>query len=628
MDDLIDIPVKENEYKIIRFANFLRGVFALVTVDTPTLRLAARALGHLARAGGPMTADFVEFEVKRALEWLQGGDRYEARRHSAVLVLRQLADHAPTLFYQHVPTFFSSIWMALCDPKYEIRESAAKALCSCLALVRHRQSRYRAQWYNSIFKLAKTGVGRGSTAETIHGSLLTIGELLQNTGSFMEPRFDNVCELVLKYRQSKDRLVRRSVLSLLPRLASFMPHSFASEARSTSYLRESLDHLLRALGNTNERAPAFLAVGRVALAVSKVEGGIDVLKPHLPHIVKQIHDGLQKRKANAFCMEALVCVSMLAHAVRDAIKDAMHDLLPSMFNAGLNPTLTEALSSVVHYVPSLLPLVQERLLHEISNTLAGTAFAFPGSTAAPTMPAAPVGKARQSSSAAGQLWNVLAARRAGRGTTTGEEKTEVDHRRTQLALKTLSTFNFEGVQLLPFLRTTVASSYLSHDVPAIRREAALTCSKLLLGPCGGGAPALLSNGPTVEMVAHVLERLLMVGVADPDADIRQCVLSSLEPRFDPLLAQADNLRFLCIALHDEVFATREAAITIIGRLAHRNPAYVMPALRKTLIQLLTELEFSGADRSKQEAAMLLGHLVRTAQTLVTPYVAHVVLCRG
>lgn len=32
MDDLIDVPVKENEYKIIRFANFLRGVFVLVRV--------------------------------------------------------------------------------------------------------------------------------------------------------------------------------------------------------------------------------------------------------------------------------------------------------------------------------------------------------------------------------------------------------------------------------------------------------------------------------------------------------------------------------------------------------------------------------------------------------------------
>lgn len=74
------------------------------------------------------------------------------------------------------------------------------------------------------------------------------------------------------------------------------------------------------------------------------------------------------------------------------------------------------------------------------------------------------------------------------------------------------------------------------------------------------------------MVAQVLERMLMVGIADPDPAIRKTVLSALAPRFDPLLAQAENLRSLCIALHDEVFAAREAAITIIGRLAQRNPA--------------------------------------------------------
>jgi len=49
----------------------------------------------------------------------------------------------------------------------------------------------------------------------------------------------------------------------------------------------------------------------------------------------------------------------------------------------------------------------------------------------------------------------------------------------------------------------------------------------------------------------------------------------------------------------------------------------MPALRKTLIQLLTELEFSGAERSKEESARLLGHLIRTSRNLVTPYVSPV-----
>lgn len=52
------------------------------------------------------------------------------------------------------------------------------------------------------------------------------------------------------------------------------------------------------------------------------------------------------------------------------------------------------------------------------------------------------------------------------------------------------------------------------------------------------------------------------------------------------------MRFIFIALNDEVFENRTTAVELIGRLALHNPAYVMPSLRKTLIQLLTELEYS------------------------------------
>jgi phosphatidylinositol kinase/protein kinase (PI-3 family) len=58
------------------------------------------------------------------------------------------------------------------------------------------------------------------------------------------------------------------------------------------------------------------------------------------------------------------------------------------------------------------------------------------------------------------------------------------------------------------------------------------------------------------------------------------------------LAQAENVRSLFIALNDEVFENRMIAVGLIGRLARHNPAYVMPFLRKALIQLLTELEYS------------------------------------
>jgi FKBP12-rapamycin complex-associated protein len=68
-----------------------------------------------------------------------------------------------------------------------------------------------------------------------------------------------------------------------------------------------------------------------------------------------------------------------------------------------------------------------------------------------------------------------------------------------------------------------------------------------------------------------------------------------------------------MALNDEVFQVRELAITVIGRLTIRNPAYVMPSLRKTLIQLLTDLQFSGDSRKKEESAILLSHLVQVHQ---------------
>lgn len=71
----------------------------------------------------------------------------------------------------------------------------------------------------------------------------------------------------------------------------------------------------------------------------------------------------------------------------------------------------------------------------------------------------------------------------------------------------------------------------------------------------------------------------------PDPDIRYCVLASLDERFDAHLAQAENLQALFVALNDEVFEIRELAICTIGRLSSMNPAFVMPFLRKMLIQV-------------------------------------------
>lgn len=80
-------------------------------------------------------AEHVDIQVKSCIEWLQGalaatrldknsadhnifaGERIEARRYAAVLVLRELTRSAPGLVYDNVPDLLDNLWTALRDPK-------------------------------------------------------------------------------------------------------------------------------------------------------------------------------------------------------------------------------------------------------------------------------------------------------------------------------------------------------------------------------------------------------------------------------------------------------------------------------------------------------------------------------
>jgi FKBP12-rapamycin complex-associated protein len=109
------------------------------------------------------------------------GDRNENRRYAAVLILSELAQNAPTLIYAYVPQYLDLIWIALRDMKMIIREAAAGALSACLNIIVQRESPQRSQWYNRILEEADKGL-KANAVESIHGSLLTYRELLQQTG--------------------------------------------------------------------------------------------------------------------------------------------------------------------------------------------------------------------------------------------------------------------------------------------------------------------------------------------------------------------------------------------------------------------------------------------------------------
>lgn len=178
--------------------------------------------------------------------------------------------------------------------------------------------------------------------------------------------------------------------------------------------------------------------------------------------------------------------------------------------------------------------------------------------------------------------------------------------------------------LLQFVRHC-ADNFLCSEQRAVRLEAVRTCSQLLKcalqesiklkkKPLRSSGVRLVSNA-----VAEVLGKLLTAAITDPDASVRYCVFASLDPHFYSYLALAENLSSITVALNDEVFEIREMAVCIIGHLSSMNPAYIMPALRKLLIQLLTELEHSGMGRNKEQSSRLLGRLVSSAPRLIKPY---------
>eukprot|EP01132_Coremiostelium_polycephalum_P005602 gene5602-6970_t len=579
IDELIDVDYDENATKITRLANYLR--IGLSSNDHTVMQMASKALGRLARSSGTLTAECVEFEVTRALEWLSG-ERFEARRHAAVLVLKELAQNSPTLFYVHAGSFVDSIWVALKDTKVAIREGAVEALRACLELIAERESRLRLQWYQKIYDEAQKAFKQNGSPEAIHGSLITLGELLRNTGDFMVNKFKDVCETIMKYKDHRDKLVKKTVITLLPRLAIFGPKDFVMH-----YFNACMNHLLSALRNPNEKSTAFIALGEIAVAV----GGS--IKPYLDSIVVMIKSALSS-KGKQFCPEVLTCISMLASAVGSAMIPHMQVILPQMFQAGLTQVLTDSLKELTIHLPALIPHIQQKLLMLLSHVLANKPFSEPGAPSPYRKSAAPF---------------------QGVPLPTIGQNSDIDPAMIALALKTLGNFDFSKHNLLEFVRECVVN-YLDDDNIEIRREAAITCSQLMVKP---GEPAP-TRGHSAVIVGEVLEKLLVVGIADPDPSIRRTVLFSLDTRFDHHLAQAENLRSLFIALNDEVFEIRELAISVIGRLTIRNPAYVMPSLRKTLIQLLTELEFSGDSRNKEESARLLGHLIGASERLIKPYV--------
>lgn len=75
-------------------------------------------------------------------------------------------------------------------------------------------------------------------------------DLCRNTGEFMMSRYREVAEIVLRYLEHRDRLVRLSITSLLPRIAHFLRDRFVTNYLEVCDFHCLLNHTAAAIINS------------------------------------------------------------------------------------------------------------------------------------------------------------------------------------------------------------------------------------------------------------------------------------------------------------------------------------------------------------------------------------------
>jgi len=409
LDALIDFDGADAAQKYTRFTQNLKTI--LRGKDINTMQAAAIALGKLCRPGGTLTSDLVEAEVKTALEWLQS-ERVEERRYSAVLTLRELARNAPTLMYAYVGLIFDLVWVGLRDTRQLIRATAAETVSACFRIIRERDQELKQTWMTKMYNETNQGL-KVSTIESIHGSLLVLKELLEQGGMYMQEHYDEACEIVFKHKDHRDPTIRKTVILLIPDLASYSPADFANR-----YLHKFMLYLSGMLKKDKERNDAFLAIGNVANSVKSA------IAPYLDGVLIYVREGLSIASRKRGSVDPVFdCISRLAVAVGQTLSKYMEALLDPIFACELTPKLTQALVDMAFYIPPVKSTIQDRLLDMLSVVLCGEAFKPLGAPQPNTLTSVPI-----------------VARDA-------KDPQAYEHRKAEikLALNTLGSFDFSGI---------------------------------------------------------------------------------------------------------------------------------------------------------------------------------------
>ncbi|KAJ2776642.1 phosphatidylinositol kinase- protein kinase tor1, partial [Coemansia interrupta] len=589
---LVDVDVAENIQRVrvmVQLTTLLRGS------DLGVCRAVAAVYKRALERRWAEALGGAEKEAQLCLEWL-GTERSATRRMTALLVLDALCGEASAAAVHSYSTkMLTALSAAVRDARVDVREAAGRALGTCVqAVARGGDAAQRGVLLNFLLEELQRDAQAGS-AEGAHAALLRSRELVLHGGLFMQPHVTATGDLALRLKDHRDGAVARAAVALLPVLARYSPHDFCRGGADSLLVRTCSQLVRAARGSERLRAGAFAALAQVAQSCATE------FRPFVERTCGAVRDVLAARarttRAAAPDVDdataaVLGAVATLAAALGPALTKHMGGIVDLMFATGLSQPLVDALHVLEREAAALQPAVHARLLDAVSVVLAGEPFRAAGGPAAePATPAA---------AAAAHIAVTPAV--------------------LVLALRTLAAFDFSGENLSEFVRRDVLA-YVGHASAPVRRAAIAAAAHIV------GADPLYTAmaGAGVEVAGDVVQALVAAAVADADAAVRLAAVRTLEraAALDFHVGKAQHVQALFLLLNDASFAVRLAVLGVVGRLANMNPAHVMPPLRRTVVQLLTELEHARSTRERECSIRLLMALVRAAANWVRPYVGDI-----
>lgn len=622
LSTLISICSVTNETNLNNLAfHFLQLVSLknILSKEDEIINLASQALGELVSAPTTTTFELADEEFRYALNTLKVDTSKDGfTRYAACCEIKAIAQKLPMLFAVYLGEFLGSMWNAVRDQKDYIREIGVFAFALSMKQIESRED-----LFEKVLVECLRGINPDALAATIHGSVLTLYQMIEKAEKLILPRFREACEAIMKIKDHKNLIVKQAVVDIIPVLVGFILNHRLNDLE---YAMTFTDYIFKTVGNIGKeyRNEVLTVLGRLATLLNK--HFLSSVNP----TVALINQELKKKPIINGIFDLLRgVVKTLGPKVVDYFE--INVLISTIFNneVELNVNLLDFLSELASAVLKSPDHKTKTIVYSISDRLLTMIFSILNQRVEKnyTLPRNEMSSITSSHNEflfteafLGPLQQLFAPSNSIYLNNICYECDDHKHKiQTVLALFSLSNFDFHNTFSLGFLVQSCVLPYLEDPCTIIRQYAVITTCALTKCHKNQNLGVVFRNE-----LFNTVERLLNVALTDQSDLVRYTLFKNLKEDFFSFLALESNLSKLMVAVNDKSIKVRRVCVKLLGRLVGYNSSFILPCLTQLLSQYLAELQISGRMKQQQDAAVLLKALIKHTRQLLSPNLANII----